>query len=86
MRKLDKKGQVLGNLQQAIMGFGTIVVVLAIILFIVNGVGTAMPENSNAQNATKSIETKLAGADVWIGILVIVVFATAVMSYFYMRG
>ena len=86
MKMLNKKGQVLGNLQQAIMGFGTIVVVLAIVLFIVNGVGTAMPDDSYAQNATESIEEKLASTDVWIGILVIVVFATAVMAYFYIRG
>ena len=85
MKQLNKKGQILNGLQGAVMAFGSIAVILAIILYVVNQVGAAMPANSNAQNATEEIESKLADAPTWLGIILIVIFATAVLAYFYMK-
>ena len=88
MRKLNKKGQVVANLQTFIMAVVTIAVILAVGLFVLQEVATATEVDGTATastNATLDIIDKLAQAPVWIGILIVVVFASAILAYFYMR-
>jgi uncharacterized protein (UPF0333 family) len=89
MKMLNKKGQIVSSLQGFVMAIVTIAVVLAIGLYVLqevsnntkaNGVSTA------ASNATDDIIDKLGNAPTWIGLLIVVVFATAILAYFYMRG
>jgi uncharacterized protein (UPF0333 family) len=88
MKRLNKKGQVVGNLQTFIMAIVTIAVILAVGLFVLQEVQTATKDGSTAtaaSNATGSIIEKLGSAPTWIGILIVVVFASAILAYFYMR-
>jgi uncharacterized protein (UPF0333 family) len=92
MYKLDKKGQVVNNLQAFIMAVVTIAVILAIGLFVLQEVqiatqvgGVSTGATTVASNSTGTIITKLGAAPTWIGILIVVVFASAVLAYFYMR-
>lgn len=89
MKKLTKRGQVAG-LQGFVMAVVTIGIVLAIGLIVLNEMQTSAlatdGSTTAASNATGQIITKLAGAPTWIGLLIIVVFATAVLAFFYMRA
>ena len=87
MKRLNKKGQVVANLQGFIMAVVTIAVILAVGLFVLQEVqsATAGESTTAASNATGSIIEKLGQAPVWIGILIVVVFASAILAYFYMR-
>ena len=88
MRKLTKKGQVVNNLQGFIMAVVTIAVILAVGLFVLQEVQSATfdgTETTAASNATGDIIDKLGDAPVWIGILIVVVFSSAILAYFYMR-
>lgn len=89
MKKLDKKGQVVENLQGFVFAVVTIGVILAIGLFVLQEVQVATLNSSGgatgSSNATRDIITKLGTAPTWIGILIVVVFASAVLAYFYMR-
>jgi len=88
MKKLNKRGQVVNNLQGFIMAVVTIAVILAVGLFVLQEVQTATQDGDNAtaaSNATGTIIDKLGDAPVWIGILIVVVFASAILAYFYMR-
>jgi uncharacterized protein (UPF0333 family) len=88
MKKLMKKGQVVNNLQVFIMAVVTIAVILAVGLFVLQEVQGATKDGATAtaaSNATGDIITKLASAPTWIGILIVVVFASAILAYFYMR-
>jgi len=88
MKRLNKKGQVVGNLQTFIMAIVTIAVILAVGLFVLQEVQTATKDGATAtaaSNATGSIIVKLGSAPTWIGILIVVVFASAILAYFYMR-
>lgn len=83
----DKKGQsVINGLQTTILGIASLAIILTVALYVLTSVGDEMPDNSVAQNATTSMTTSLAKAPTWVGILVIVIFAGAVMSFFYFRG
>jgi hypothetical protein len=90
MRKLTKKGQVVSSLQGFVMAVVTIAVVLAIGLYVLQEVQTSTLTSEGAttaaSNATGSIIEKLGNAPTWIGLLIVVVFATAILAYFYMRG
>jgi len=93
MKRLNKKGQVISNLQGFIMAVVTIGVILAIGLYVLQEMqyattsdGTSTGTATTASNATGSIITKLANAPTWIGLLIVVVFASAILAYFYMRG
>ena len=89
MKMLSKKGQVVSSLQGFVMAIVTIAVVLAIGLYILQEVSTGTKGTASstaASNATDSIITKLSAAPTWIGLLIVVVFATAILSYFYFRG
>jgi len=46
---------------------------------------TALSTTNTAFGATSNIITKLASTPTWIGILIVVVFASAILAYFYMR-
>jgi len=82
----DKKGQsVISGLQATIFGLGSLAIVLTIVLYVLTSVGDEMPAGSTAQNATLDMTTSIGKAPTWIGILVIVIFAVAVMSFFYLR-
>ena len=50
--------------------------------FLITSTGTS----TTASNATGSVITKLATAPTWIGLLIVVVFASAILAYFYFRG
>jgi len=93
MKKLNSKGQVVANLQTFIMAVVTIAVILAIGLFVLQEVESATKTTNStgdivatsASTATGNIISKLGQAPVWIGILIVVVFASAILAYFYMR-
>ena len=97
MKKIAKRGQAVGNLQGFLMAIVTIAVVLAIGLYVLQEVQTNVEQSNNASwttasstvtaagNATGTMITKLATAPTWIGLLIVVVFASAVLAYFYMR-
>ena len=94
MKLLDKKGQVVNGLQSFIFGIVAIAVILAIGLYVLQEMRDATTldggasgydnQTTMASNATGDIIDKIAVAPTWIGILIIVVFATAILSYFYM--
>ena len=93
MKRLTKKGQVVANLQGFIMAVVTIAVILAVGLFVLQEVEVATKTTNSsghvvatdASTATGNIIEKLGQAPVWIGILIVVVFASAILAYFYMR-
>lgn len=89
MKQLNKKGQVINGLQAAIMGIGTLAIILAIVLYVLQEVQTATLTSTGlttaASNATGSMITKVGTAPTWIGILIVVIFAAAVLSYFYFK-
>jgi hypothetical protein len=97
MKMLNKKGQIVANLQGFIMAIVTMAVVLAIGLFVLNSVaintsgstettfGTASGTTTAASNATIDIINKLGTAPTWIGLLIVVVFASAILAYFYFK-
>ena len=82
----SKKGQIITSLQSFIMGIVTIGVILAIGLYILSSVGDSMDAGSAEKNATTSIISKLGDAPTWIGLLIVVVFASAILGYFYVQG
>ena len=79
------------------MAIVTIGVILAIGLFVLQEVQFATSQSTNsttyiaasetttASNATGAVITKLATAPTWIGLLIVVVFASAILAYFYFR-
>ena len=89
MKMLNKKRQanVMTGLTAFVMGIVALAMVLAIGLLVLQEVQTASlttaGATTTASNATGSIVTKLATAPTWIGILIIVGFATVVLSLFY---
>lgn len=97
MKKITRKGQ-LSGLSGFALAIVSIGIVLAVGLLVLQEMastasgsasgtyGTASGTTTVASNATESVITKIAGAPVWIGLLVIVVFATAVLGFFYMRS
>jgi hypothetical protein len=85
MKMLGKRGQVVANLQGFIMAIVTIGVVLAIGLYVLQEVQSNMGANTAAANATGDLIVKLGTAPTWIGLLIVVVFASAILAYFYFR-
>jgi uncharacterized protein (UPF0333 family) len=88
MKLLSRKGQVVANLQGFIMAIVTIAVVLAIGLYVLQEVQNNTMNGAvttAASNATGDIIEKLGTAPTWIGLLIVVVFASAILAYFYFR-
>jgi len=92
MKMLNKKGQIVSNLQGFVMAIVTIGVILAIGLYVLQEMqyattsdGTSTGTATAASNATGAIITKLGTAPTWIGLLIVVVFASAILAYFYFR-
>ena len=92
MKLLNKRGQIVSNLQGFVMAIVTIGVILAIGLYVLQEMqyattsdGTSSGTATAASNATGSIITKLGTAPTWIGLLIVVVFASAILAYFYFR-
>ena len=97
MKLLKKKGQIVSNLQGFIMAVVTIGVILAIGLYVLQEMQVAVEQANSASytiasapataagNATSKIITKLGTAPTWIGLLIVVVFASAILAYFYFR-
>lgn len=97
MKMLNKKGQIVSNLQGFIMAIVTLGVILAVGVYVLQEIaittsgstsgtyGTASGTTTTASNATESVITKIATAPTWIGLLVVVVFASAILAYFYFR-
>ena len=83
MKKLTKKGQ-MGNLQGLVLGVVVIAIILGVGLIILAEFASSADTDSAAQNATESIIDKLADTPTWIGILIVVVFAAAVLGAVYM--
>jgi uncharacterized protein (UPF0333 family) len=92
MKMLNKKGQIVSNLQGFVMAIVTIGVILAIGLYVLQEMqyattsdGTSTGTATAASNATGTIIEKLGNAPTWIGLLIVVVFASAILAYFYFR-
>lgn len=92
MKLLNKKAQSLTGLQLAIMSFAGIAVTIAIVLYVLAQLqyattsdGTSTGTSTKASNATGAMIDKIATVPTWVGILIVVVFATAVLGYFFMR-
>jgi len=98
MKLIAKKGQVIGNLQVFIMAVVTIAVIIAIGLYVLSSIETTVEQANDptwtsasdtvtaAGNATGDIIDELGNTPTWIGLLIVVVFASAVLAYFYLRG
>lgn len=94
MKSLFKKGQgVMNGLQVTVLAIVSLAIILAIGLYVLQEVqnattadGTSTGASTKASNATGTIISKLSTAPTWIGILIVVIFAAAVMTYFYFRG
>jgi len=91
MRMLNHKKGVTG-LQGFIYGVIAIAVIVGIGLYILlqlqyatTSDGTSTGTATAASNATGDMITQLAKAPTWVGLLIVVVFATAILGYFYMK-
>jgi hypothetical protein len=90
---MTKKGQIINGLTVSISAIIGIAILLAIGLTVLRSVATGIEENNNplyteasgtvtaAGNATIDIIDSLSNTSVWIGILVIVIFAGAVLYF-----
>lgn len=97
MKLLNKKGQIVSNLQGFVMAVVTIGVILAIGLYVLQEMESSVEQANDpswttasgtvtaAGNATGKIITKLGNAPTWIGLLIVVVFASAILAYFYFK-
>lgn len=80
MKQLSKKGNI-----EMIKGFVSGLVALAVTLvvgFVVIGELKTSTTDQNATTAATTIATKMLTIPTWIGILIVVVMAAAVMMYF----
>ena len=87
---MSRKGQVVANLQGFIMAVVTIAVVLAIGLYVLQSISHSIEISNNASytvgsgtvtaagNATSAVITQLGQAPTWIGLLIVVVFSSAI--------
>jgi ABC-type Na+ efflux pump permease subunit len=88
MRQISKKGNI-GAIQAFIMGIVSVAVILALGLYVLQEISDNTKDGGNATDASDAVDgiiTELAGVPTWIGLLIVVVFAAAVLSYFYFRG
>ena len=90
--KMLKNNKQVGGIQTFIYGFGAASIVLAIVLLILDNVSTATRvgglstgASTVASNATDSMITKIGTAPTWLGILLIVGFASLILGYFALR-
>jgi len=83
MKALTSKGNIQG-LQQFIMGIVGVAIVLAI-GFVVLAELKNSSTSAAANTSIDTIVTKLGGIPSWIGIIIVVVLASLVLGYFYMR-
>lgn len=83
MKALNKKGNVAG-LQSFIMSIVGVAIVLAI-GFVVLAELKASSTSAQANTSIDTIVTKLGNVPSWIGIIIVVVLASLVLGYFYMR-
>ncbi len=68
------------NLQSFIISIVIVGVTLVIGIYIADQIGTQMDDGSAAQNAANDVVDALATGTAWISILVVVGFATIVLS------
>ena len=74
------------GLQAFIMGIVGIAMTIGIGMYVLTTFSTAEGlNNTTAGTKVGELSTKLGGAVTWIGILILVVFASAVLVYFYNR-
>lgn len=66
MKLMNKKGQVVQQLQGFVYAIGGMAIILAIVLYVINTTGAEMPNNSYAYNATRDLEAKLGNSTTWI--------------------
>lgn len=68
------------NLQSFIISVVIVGVTLVIGIYISDQIGTQMDDNSAAQNAAEEVVTALSTGTSWISILVVVGFATIILT------
>jgi len=74
----------INGLQAFIMGIVGIAMTIGIGMYVLTQFSTAEGMNgTTAGTKVAELATKLGGAVTWIGILILVVFASAVLVYFY---
>ena len=74
----------IGGLQAFVMGIVGIAMTIGIGMYVLTQFATAEGmNNTTAGTKVSELSTKLGGAVTWIGILILVVFASAVLIYFY---
>jgi hypothetical protein len=78
---LNKKAQGLGGLYQGILVIASIGILLAILLYILSSIGTSLPANSSAQNATGTLITQFVAFLPWVGIILLVLAAGTVLFF-----
>lgn len=83
MKALTKKGNVAG-LQSFIMSIVGVAIVLAIGFVVLAELKTSST-STQANTSIDTIVTKLGNVPSWIGIIIVVVLASLVLGYFYMR-
>ena len=75
-----------GTVQGLVTGVVTIGIVLAIGLIVLGELQGTTTMGSSEYNTTGQIITELAGVPTWIGILITVTLATAVLAAFFLRS
>ena len=81
----NKRGQSLGGLYGGILVIASIGILLALVMYILNGVGDALPDDSAAQNATDTLIDQFVDFLPWLGIILLVL-AAGVVLFFVIRS
>jgi len=84
---LNKKGQEAGlsSLYGGILTIAAIGILIALVLYILAQIGTSLPDNSQAQNATAIMITQFVNFLPWLGIILLVL-AAGVVLFFVIRS
>lgn len=82
---LNKKGQSLGGLYSGILVIAAIGILLALVMYILTQIGTSLPADSAAQNATTTLVNQFVDFLPWLGIILLVL-AAGVVLFFVIRS
>lgn len=82
---MNKKGQTLGGLYGGILTIAAIGILLALVLYILSNIGTSLPDDSAAANATGTLIDQFVDFLPWLGIILLVL-AAGVVLFFVIRS
>jgi len=82
---INKKGQSLGGLYGGILVIASIGILLALVMYILVQIGSSLPNESAAQNATDTLVQQFVDFMPWLGIILLVL-AAGVVLFFVIRS